>query len=163
MFADAETLQLFVFVVPLGIFCGVLALVDIRRGIIPNRLNLAIAGLGLVRAVAIGGATAAVAATSEGIANGAVFWALQWLYFRLRKIPGLGLGDVKFLAAAGLWVGISGLPSLLLVATLTALAAAGILKLSGRSMTRETSLPFGPFLAAGLLATIILQGLVGVA
>jgi leader peptidase (prepilin peptidase)/N-methyltransferase len=86
---------------------------------------------------------------------------LRRLYFALRKTQGLGLGDVKFLAAAGPWIGITGLPSLLLVATLTALAAAGSLQLAGRDMTRRTSLPFGPFLAIGLLLTVILQQFLG--
>ncbi len=163
MFADAESLKFFAFVIPLCIFCSALALIDIRRGIIPNRLNLAIAGLGLVRAVGGGGAAAGITAIAEGVAIGAIFWMLQWLYYRVRKKPGLGLGDVKFLAAAGLWVGITGLPTLLLIATLTALAVAGMLKLAGQSMTRQTSLPFGPFLAAGLLLTVILQQFFSVA
>jgi leader peptidase (prepilin peptidase)/N-methyltransferase len=82
---------------------------------------------------------------------------LRRLYFVLRKIQGLGLGDVKFLSAAGTWIGIAGLPTLLLIATLIALAAAGSLQLAGRDMTRQTSLPFGPFLAIGLLLTLVLR------
>jgi leader peptidase (prepilin peptidase) / N-methyltransferase len=163
MLPNIEPLQLFGFIAPLCLLCGTLALIDIRRGIIPNRLNLAIAGLGLVRAVVDGGVAAGIVALCEGAAIGAIFWLLQWLYYRLRKTPGLGLGDVKFLAAAGLWIGIAGLPTLLLIATLTALGAAGMLKLAGRSMTRQTSLPFGPFLATGLLLTIVLQPLHGAA
>jgi leader peptidase (prepilin peptidase)/N-methyltransferase len=42
---------------------------------------------------------------------------------------------------------------LLLVATLTALACAGSMQLAGRSLTAQTSMPFGPFLAAGLVLT----------
>ena len=84
-------------------------------------------------------------------------WLLRWLYFRLRKYQGLGLGDVKLLAASGVWIGIAGVPIQLLVASLTALAAAGLLRLAGLAMTRQTSLPFGPFLALGLLITLMLQ------
>jgi leader peptidase (prepilin peptidase)/N-methyltransferase len=40
---------------------------------------------------------------------------------------------------------------------LSALIAAGVLHLAGRTMTRQSSLPFGPFLALGLLATLVLQ------
>jgi leader peptidase (prepilin peptidase)/N-methyltransferase len=83
------------------------------------------------------------------------------LYFVLRKIQGLGLGDVKFLAAAAPWIGITGTPMLLLIATLTALVAAGGLQLAGRDMTRQTSLPFGPFLATGLLLTFVSQQFLG--
>ena len=73
--------------------------------------------------------------------------------FRFQGVEGLGLGDVKFLAAAGIWVGIAGLPMLLLVATLTAMAGSGIIQLAGQRLTGQTSLTFGPFLAVGLLFT----------
>ena len=78
-------------------------------------------------------------------------------YFTFRKIQGLGLGDVKFLAAAGIWVGVAGLPMLLLVAALTALASAGIMQLAGRRLSAQTAISFGPFLAVGLLFTASLQ------
>jgi leader peptidase (prepilin peptidase) / N-methyltransferase len=115
-----------------------LAWIDIRYGIIPDWLNLTIAGLGLSKAVMINGPTAGLEAFCEGAAIGAIFWLLRRLYFVLRKVQGLGLGDVKFLAAAGIWVGVSGLPILLLVATLTALACTGIMRLAGRSLTGQT-------------------------
>ena len=63
--------------------------------------------------------------------------------------------------AAGPWIGIAGMPMLLLIATLTALVAAGGLQLAGRDMTRQTSLPFGPFLAIGLLLTFVSQQFLG--
>jgi leader peptidase (prepilin peptidase) / N-methyltransferase len=52
---------------------------------------------------------------------------------------------------------------LLLIATVTALVAVGSRQLAGQKMTRQTSLPFGPFLAIGLLATFSAQKLLGVA
>ena len=65
--------------------------------------------------------------------------------------------DVNFLAAAGIWIGIEGLPMLVLVAALTALVCAGLMQLAGRQLTGQTSLSFGPFLAIGLLFTLGLQ------
>lgn len=130
---------------------AVLAWIDIRHGIIPDWLNSTIAGLGLSKAVIAGGALAGMEAVYEGAVIGAVFWLLRWLYFALRKIQGLGLGDVKFLAAAGVWVGVSGLPMLLLVAALTALVCAGVMQLAGQRLNGRTAMSFGPFLAIGLL------------
>jgi leader peptidase (prepilin peptidase)/N-methyltransferase len=137
----------------LCLLCAILAWIDIRDGIIPDWLNLAIAALGLVRITMTGDLSAALEAIGEGIAVGGMFWLLRRLYFSFRGIQGLGLGDVKFLAAAGIWVGIAGIAPVLLVATITALACAGVLQLSGRALTAQTSLSFGPFLAAGLLLT----------
>ncbi len=93
----------------LCLLSGVLAWIDIRHGIIPDWLNATIAGLGLSKAVVAGGAFAGLDAACEGAAIGVVFWLLRRLYFAFRKIQGLGLGDVKFLAAAGLWILVIGL------------------------------------------------------
>jgi leader peptidase (prepilin peptidase) / N-methyltransferase len=149
-----------VIVVSFGLLCllsAVLAWIDLRYGIIPDWLNLTIAGLGLSKAVIIGGPPAGLEAACEGAAIGATFWLLRRLYFALREVQGLGLGDVKFLAAAGVWSGVEGLPLLMLVAALTALACAGLIQLAGRQLTGQTSVPFGPFLAIGLLFTSALQ------
>jgi leader peptidase (prepilin peptidase) / N-methyltransferase len=128
-----------------------LAWIDIRHGIIPDWLNLTIAGLGLSNAVILGGPFAGLEAACEGAAIGAIFWLLRRLYFTFRKIQGLGLGDVKFLAAAGIWIGVAGLPMLLLVAALIALACAGVMQLAGRPLHAQSSISFGPYLALGLL------------
>jgi leader peptidase (prepilin peptidase) / N-methyltransferase len=157
MFADTGVLQFLGFFAPLSLLCGAIVLIDTRRGIIPNGLNLSIASLGLVKAIIADGAMAGVETGCTAAAIGFMFWLLRRLYFALRKTQGLGLGDVKFLAAAALWIGLRGIPTLLLIATLTALTAAGSLQLAGRNMTRQTSLPFGPFLVIGLLLTLILQ------
>ena len=145
------------FLVLLALASLLLAWIDLRRGIIPDWLNLAIAILGLARIAIPDGWALALSAAVEGVLTGAIVWLLRWLYYRLRQRQGLGLGDVKLLAAAAVWVGIAGIPMLLLVASLAALAAAGVLHLAGAKMTRQTALPFGPFLAFGQLATLALQ------
>jgi len=133
-----------------------LAWIDLRRGLIPDWLNLAIALTGLARVALLDGFVAALIAACEGILVGAVVWMLRRLYFGWRGYHGLGLGDVKLLAASAIWIGIGGVPMQLLVASLTALAAAGMLRLSGHDMTRQTALPFGPFLVVGLLTALAL-------
>jgi leader peptidase (prepilin peptidase)/N-methyltransferase len=135
----------------------VLAWIDFRRGIIPDGLNLLIALAGLTRAWLLDGWAAALYALLEGLIVGAIVSGLRWLYFRLRGHHGLGLGDVKLLGASAAWVGVAGIPMQLLVGSITALIAAVALHLAGRTMTRQTALPFGPFLAAGLLVTLVLQ------
>jgi leader peptidase (prepilin peptidase)/N-methyltransferase len=149
-----------VVVVSFGLLCllsTVLAWIDIRHGIIPDWLNLTIAGLGLSKALFVAGPMAGLEVACEGAAIGAIFWLLRRLYFAFRKIQGLGLGDVKFLAAAGIWVGVAGLPMLLLVAALTGLVCAGVLQLAGRQLTGQTAMSFGPFLAIGRLFAAGLQ------
>jgi leader peptidase (prepilin peptidase)/N-methyltransferase len=162
MLDNFDALPPLAFLAPLALLCIAVALIDFRHGIIPDGLNLSIAGLGLLKAIVADGSLAAGAeAAIAAVATGAIFWLLRRLYFAWRKIDGLGLGDVKFLAAATPWIGITGIPMLLLIATITALAAAGVLRWAGQAMTRQTSLPFGPFLAMALLLTLAVQQWLG--
>jgi leader peptidase (prepilin peptidase)/N-methyltransferase len=133
------------------------AWIDLRRGLIPDGLNFIIALAGLARAAALEGTAAAFAAGCEGMAVGAIVWMVRWLYFRWRNLQGIGLGDVKLLAASAIWIGVTGVPMQLLLASLTALAVAATLQIAGRPMTRQASLPFGPFLVLGLLTTLWFQ------
>ncbi|SFH07638.1 prepilin peptidase [Methylobacterium gossipiicola] len=130
-----------------------IAVIDGRRQRIPNGLNLALFGGGLayaaLRGDGLGGAlTGAVAAY-------ALLYGLRAAYARLRGRPGLGLGDVKFVAAAVSWIGLPALPLLILTASLAALAALLVLRLSGRAIRGDTRLAFGPFLVLGLHATLL--------
>ncbi len=86
----------------------------------------------------------------------ALAWGLRALHARLRGRIGLGLGDVKFLAAATAWTGLAALPLVILVASLTALLALGLASLTGRRIGAATRLPFGPFLVLGLHAALLL-------
>ena len=153
------SLTMMVFFMLLLVACGWLTWTDIRFGIIPNWLNALIAVLGLARGLAIDGSSGALTGAVAGVAIGAALLLLRQAYFAWRGVQGLGLGDVKFLAAAGVWTGLADFPLLLLIATLAALVLAGILHLTGRAVTARTAIPFGPSLALGLLATLVLQPL----
>ena len=135
----------------------VLAWIDFRHGIVPDWLNLVVALAGLTQVWLLDGWGGMLVAAGEGLVIGAIVFALRWLYFRLRGQHGLGLGDVKLLAASATWIGAAGIPMQLLVGSITALIAAVALHVTGRTMTRQTALPFGPFLALGLLVSLALQ------
>ena len=131
----------------LGWWLLALGWIDWRHTILPDALTLPLIVIGL-----------AVAGVLEperlwdpllGVVFGyAGLWAVAWVYRRLRGREGLGLGDAKLLAAAGAWVGVTGLPSVLAGAAVAALAAAVGMMLAGRRLDRYSALPFGPFLAA---------------
>jgi leader peptidase (prepilin peptidase)/N-methyltransferase len=153
------SLTTMIFFIPLLLACSWLTWTDIRFGIIPNWLNALIAVLGLARGLAMDGSSGALTGAIAGVAIGTALLLLRQGYFAWRGVQGLGLGDVKFLAAAGVWTGLADFPLLLLIATLAALVLAGILRLTGRAVTARTAIPFGPSLALGLLATLVLQPL----
>jgi leader peptidase (prepilin peptidase) / N-methyltransferase len=137
-----------------------IAIIDLRARIIPNGLNLALllVGLGFAAAREPDAAPEAVGlALIEVAAAYLLFWAFRAAYGRLRGRTGLGLGDVKFIAAAMPWIGLAQLPLMVLIASIGALATVGLLRLSGHRVGSETRLPFGPFLALGLHGAQLLR------
>ncbi|MGB3457542.1 MAG: A24 family peptidase [Litorimonas sp.] len=83
-----------------------------------------------------------------------VFWAVELLYRIVRKRDGLGRGDAKLLAVGGAWCGALALPAIVLAASVSALAYA-----LPKGGTRDMRVPFGPFLAIGIVAVWLAQRL----
>ena len=133
-----------------------LALIDARIYMLPDLITLPLLWLGLL--VNILGFFAAIADAVLGAVAGYLsLWVIYWVFKLLRDKEGLGYGDFKLTAAIGAWLGWQALPSVVLVAALTALCTAAVLVLAGR-MKVEQPMPFGPFLAfAGFLTICIGQ------
>ena len=128
-----------------------LAAIDLRALLLPDALTLPLVPAGLAAAWLIdpGLLPHHVLGAALGFA---VFAAVGWLYSRLRGREGLGPGDAKLLAAAGAWVSWAGLPSVVLLAGLAALAAvvlAGIVPGGGGMPARDRPIAFGAYLALG--------------
>lgn len=129
------------------------AFIDLRARIIPNGLNLALllVGLGVLAARDPGAAPLALArALAEAAIAYGLLWGFRAAYARMRGRTGLGLGDVKFIAAAMPWIGLAQLPLMVLIASTSALLTVVALHLSGHRIEGRTRLPFAPFLALGL-------------
>jgi leader peptidase (prepilin peptidase) / N-methyltransferase len=144
----------------LSMACAWLVWTDIRFGIIPDWINALVALLGVTRAFAMDGLHGAALAGIGGLIVGVLLLLLRRFYFAWRGVQGLGLGDVKFLAAAVIWTGLAGFPVLLLIATFTALLLIGLLRLTGHAVTARSSIPFGPALSFSLLVTLLVQPVV---
>lgn len=71
-------------------------------------------------------------------------------YEAIRSRRGLGMGDAKLYAAAGAWLGVAGLPAVLLWACATALASVIARGLLGRKWSHDHAIPFGPHVAMGI-------------
>lgn len=131
-----------------------LALADLRRFRLPDPLVAltAILGLGLVIAgdgndwpPLIGRLTWAA---WGALAGGGSFWAIRAGYRLATGRDGMGLGDVKLMAALGLATGPERLPLLVLTAAIAAMALALLRALrKGRSVHRLGRVPFGAALA----------------
>lgn len=110
---------------------------------LPDRITLPLLALGLL--VGVGDFQGRLLGA---LAGGGGLLAIALAYRAVRGHDGMGLGDVKLLAALGAWLGLWALPLLLLAATLLGLAIAGIRHLSGDPVHRHSELPFGACLAA---------------
>ena len=129
---------------------ALITLADFRHFIIPDMLSMPAIPLGLAANAVVLKEGDWLLGVSDGLTGavlgGGAFLLLRSLYFRLRGVEGLGLGDVKLAGVAGAWLGPAALAPACLVAALAALAAA--LLLSGRrKLHARLHIPFGSFIA----------------
>jgi leader peptidase (prepilin peptidase)/N-methyltransferase len=133
-----------------------ITIVDYRSFIIPDELSLPAIPLGILASSLAGGAGSLSQPVFDSLIGAAVgggsFYVLRAAYSRLRGFEGLGMGDVKLAAAAGAWVGLEGLPMVLILATTGAVAAVLFAQARGtdQAISRTTPIPFGSFLAPAL-------------
>jgi leader peptidase (prepilin peptidase)/N-methyltransferase len=126
------------------------ALIDLRRMIIPDAITLALALSGLVAALLLPSLNI-FEALLGGLVGGGGVYVLRVAHRQLRGIEGLGLGDVKFIAAGGAWTGLYSLPVFLLVAALCGLGYVTLRAVMRRPLAEDERIPFAPFLAGGLI------------
>jgi leader peptidase (prepilin peptidase)/N-methyltransferase len=142
----------------LGAFLAALmlaiAIIDAERYIIPNELTGAAVVLALLRAGLVGpdaDGWAVLWAVSRAAAIALPFLALMIGYRRWRGRDGLGLGDIKLAAVAGVWLG---LVTIFVAIELAALSALGAYLLNAairkRPLRGTAFLPFGTFLAPAI-------------
>jgi leader peptidase (prepilin peptidase)/N-methyltransferase len=142
----------------LALTMGAIALYDARHFIIPNSLSAAAFALGLVHA----GLSAEIAtpqlvaaeiafALLRAFVAGGLFLAIKLGYERWRGRIGLGMGDVKLAAVAGVWLDWI---AIIISVELAAVAAVGayLLRhwLRGRPLRATNALPFGLYFAPAI-------------
>jgi leader peptidase (prepilin peptidase)/N-methyltransferase len=128
---------------------ALITLTDLRHFIIPDVLSLPAIPVGLVaQALVLTDGDWRQGAAGAVIGAGA-FYMLRLVYFQLRGIEGLGLGDVKLAAVAGAWLGPAALAPACLVATLAAILGV-VLHAAWRgqsALNARAHIPFGSFIA----------------
>jgi leader peptidase (prepilin peptidase) / N-methyltransferase len=134
------------------------AVVDYREMILPDRLNVALAATGLGQAVLVE-KPGLIDAMLGALFAFAVLWSVARLFRHYRGIDGLGFGDVKFSAAAGVWIGWEGVAPMLLIASCSALVFVAFRSWTRQRFEPTTRLPFGPFLGLGTAGCWLLAAL----
>ncbi len=128
-----------------------LSWIDVEQGLLPDLLLVILAALGVVMLTLSAPAIFELVERLAAIVLGGGSLALlRWVWKFWRGHEALGMGDVKLVAVAGLWVGLADLPILIAIgagATLTA-------TLARHGFNRQRSVPLGPGLLAALIGTV---------
>jgi leader peptidase (prepilin peptidase)/N-methyltransferase len=130
----------------LGWWLLALAWIDWDHLRLPDVLTLPLLVLGLLATWWLTDPDTAANHALAAAAGYLAFRGVALAYRMLRQREGLGQGDAKLLAASGAWVGLAGLPSVVLCAALIAVAATLMQRLFQRQAA-DTPIPFGPYLA----------------
>jgi leader peptidase (prepilin peptidase)/N-methyltransferase len=133
-----------------GIWIGMLVSILIAQPSPMASRLLRIAGVELTNPRAL----AFIGSLMGAVVGGGLLWAVAEAYLRLRGIEGMGFGDVKMMAMVGAFLGA---PLALLTIMLGSLigSVAGLLFIRFAGKTRQYELPFGTFLAAAGIVTVL--------
>ena len=151
----------------------VLTITDLRERILPDEVNFFGLGAGMLfsfftksqdgTALWIANrwfdfpppqaALSFVDAALGAVAGSGLLWLVAEGYFRIRGREGMGLGDVKMMAAVGAFLGLKRTLLTVLMGSLLG-SVIGILLIAVSKKGRDYELPFGTFLGAGALLVL---------
>lgn len=125
-----------------------MAIIDCRKMILPDRFNALLAATGMGQSLLVGTPGPIEAGLGSLIAF-SMLWTVAEIFRRYRGIEGLGFGDLKFSAAAGLWVGWEGIAPMFVIASCSAFFFIVLRSWKQRRFEANARIPFGPFLGLG--------------
>ena len=131
--------------------------IDYKLHIIPNRLNLTIFEIGLLISV-IGGISDinfAINAIEGMLVGGGTFFIITLVGGLIAGKEAMGYGDVKFMAALGLYFGFASMVSIIFMSFLIGAILSIILILIKRKKASEY-IPFGPFIVISCYIAIFI-------
>lgn len=137
----------------------VLLFIDLDHQLLPDNLTLSLLWLGL-----IANTQHLFTSLPNAVLSAAGAYLSLWLFIRLFYLItgkiGMGNGDFKLFAAFGAWFGWMYLPLILLLSSISG-AIIGIIYLRLSEQSKDTTIPFGPFLCiAGLITLFFGQDIV---
>ena len=121
--------------------------IDLETFLLPDVITLTLCGLALLAAVSGALAISPLQSIIGGILGYALPWAVDGLFFLMRKKRGFGGGDMKLLAAFGFAAGaISMVISLFFASLIALLTLLFMYAIKKGNMNLQNAFPFGPFL-----------------
>ena len=141
-----------------------IAVVDLEHLVIPDLANAAVAVLGLAMIAVEKPKNGLLEEISDALMRalvaGGLLLLVRLIFARFAGKDGLGLGDVKLMAAGAIVLSWASLPYALVLAAVAAIMAVVVRGIrEGRWLGRETEIPFGAFLAPAIWAAFLLEQL----
>lgn len=124
--------------------------IDIQTRLIPDVIVLPVAAIGLAGMIALDPSRWWVWPVA-GFGAAGFLLVIGLVYERVRKVEGMGMGDVKLALCMGAFLGASVVPALFVGFFLGAVAGVVV---AFRGGSAKTAIPFGPFLAAGAVVAL---------
>lgn len=132
-------------------------IIDCKKQIIPNRLNLTIFEIGLITTFLYGmsNTTIVVDMLLGTIVGGGAFFIISLLGSIIYGKEAMGFGDVKLMGALGLNFGVTNILAISLTSFLIG-AIIGIFLILMRIKKSDGYIPFGPFIVIGTFICIFI-------
>ncbi len=130
-----------------------LALIDLEHMILPDELTLGGGAVFLLYSF-FNPYLSPLPAFLSAFGSALLLTALFFFYLKVRKIEGLGFGDVKMMILLGAFLGPEKLIVTVLTASLLGLAV-GLFLIVFRGKNLQLALPFGTFLSLGAIVSLI--------
>ncbi len=127
--------------------------IDYDTQLLPDSITLPLLWTGLLFNLS-GTYTDLKSAVIGAIAGYLSLWIVYWLFKLVTGKEGMGYGDFKLLSAIGAWLGWQILPVTILLSSLVG-ATVGILLIGLSKHGRQEPIPFGPYLAAAGIVSLI--------
>ena len=129
----------------------VLFVIDFEHYILPNVITLPGIVVGFLFSL-VSGEPGWLSSLIGIVAGGGFLWLMIEVWFRIRKVEGMGFGDVKMMAMIGAFLGWQ-LAFVTLVMASVAGSILGVALIASGRGELSTKLPFGTFLALGAALT----------
>ncbi len=124
-----------------------LMFIDLFHMILPDELTVGGAAVFLVYAF-FNPNISVLNAFASALGGALFFAALYFYYLKVRKIEGLGFGDVKMMLLMGAYLGVANTVVAIMIASFSGLLV-GLFFIVFRKKTLKYALPFGTFLGLG--------------
>lgn len=139
------------------LYCGmfsvllVITMIDLRHMLIPNGLVVAVLLLGVVETFL----------TKNYVTNIIGFFAVSSILLLLAILTrgGMGGGDIKLMAAAGLFLGWQKVILALMIGAIVG-SLIGVTLIALKRIARKQMIPFGPFLCSGIVIAMLFGDLI---